>query len=333
MISKKNGTDDAWITLAAYPGERPVLNASGWDPKYQMWRAVGVQYSSYVEIRGFEMIGTARVDHQPASGVEILESHHVRIIDNRIHDFGGAGFSSLYSSHFDVLNNIIWSTSSWNPYQTSGISSFQAKNVGGPDDSDGYSIRIRNNIVHSVENVTPPAKHQPVTDGNCIIIDEHREFGYTGSTLVDNNLCFNNGGRGVNVLRGDKVTIVNNTLYHNLNSPVMTDDGELSLVFSGDITVRNNLVVARTDRAESVVIDSTSVFDRNLYGRANAKKQSNTDMATDAQILRDPDKQDFRLVVGSPAVNSGSSTSAPALDLTGHARKGTPDIGAIESTG
>jgi len=135
------------------------------------------------------------------------------------------------------------------------------------------------------------------------------------------------------VLRGDKVTIVNNTLYHNLVSPAMDDDGELSVVFSADITLRNNLVVALANRAESVVIDSTAVFDRNLYGRASAKKQSNTDIATDTPLLRDPDKQDFRLATDSPAVNSGSTASAPTDDLTGRARVGTPDIGAIESTG
>jgi hypothetical protein len=331
MIRNKHGAADKWITLAGYPGERPILNASGWNPKIELWRVVGVQHSSFIEIRGFEIIGTAQVDHQPSSGVELLEAHHVRIADNWIHDVGGAGFASIFSNHFDVVTNVVWSTSFWNFYQTSGISSFQSKNVGGPNESDGYSIRIRNNVVHSVENVTRPPKGTDVTDGNCIIVDEHRTFAYAGSTLVDNNLCYNNGGRGINVLRGDKVTIVNNTLYHNLNSPGMHKDGELSVVFSGDITLRNNLVVARPDRLESVVIDSTSVFDRNLYGRASATKRSDTDISTDAQILLDPAKQDFRLVTGSAAIDSGSAANAPPIDLTGRRRIGTPDIGALES--
>jgi hypothetical protein len=333
MIRNKYGTADQWITLAGYPGERPILNASAWNPKQELWRVLGVQHSSYIEVRGFEIIGTAQLDHQPAVGVELLEAHHVRIADNWIHDVGGAGFAALYSNHFDVFTNVVWSTSYWNPYQTSGISSFQAKNLGGPDESDGYSIRIRNNVVHSVENVTRPPWGGGVTDGNCIIVDEHRTFAYAGSTLVDNNLCFNNGGRGINVLRGDKVTIINNTLYHNLNSPAMNKDGELSVVFSGDITLRNNLVVARSDRLESVVIDSTSVFDRNLYGRAEATKRSDTDISTDAPILLDPEKQDFRLAGGSAAIDSGSATNAPPIDLTGRRRTGTPDIGALESTG
>lgn len=331
MIRDKHGTADQWITLAAYPGERPVINAAGWDPKNVLWRLIGVHQSSYIEVRGFELVGTAGIDHQPATGVELLDAHHVRVIDNHIHDVGGAGFASIFSNHYDVLNNVIWSTSFWNSYQTSGISSFQAKNLGGPDDSDGYSIRFRNNVVHSVENVTPPTKGQPVTDGNCIIVDEHRSFGYTGSTLIDNNLCFNNGGRGINVLRGDRVMIVNNTLYRNLNSPGMHKDGELSVVFSADVTLRNNLVVARSDRKEVVVIDSTSVFDRNLYGSADAKKQGATDISTDATLFRDADNFDFRLANGSAAVDAGSAANAPAMDLSGRPRTGTPDIGALES--
>ena len=333
MFRNKHGRADAWITLAATPGERPIVNASGWDPKYVLWRLVGVQQSSYIEIRGFELFGTAQVDQQPSSGIELVESHHVRVIDNRIHDVGGGGFAAIASNHYDVLNNVIWSTSFWNDYQTSAISSFQAKNVGGPDDSDGYSIRIRGNTVHSVENVTPPPSKGPITDGNCIIVDEHRQFSFAGSTLIDNNLCFNNGGRGVNVLRGDNVTIVNNTLYRNLNSAAMGDDGELSLIFAGTITLRNNLVVAKPGRAETVVHDSTVVFERNLYGRAGAEKRDQSDIATDAKVLMDPDKQDFRLVPGSVAIDAGATTDAPATDLAGRARTGAPDIGALEHAG
>ena len=331
MLRNKNGTADAWITLAGYPGERPVIDGSGWDPKYALWRVVGVQQSSYIEIRGFEIVGTAKSDQQPSSGIELLDSHHVRVSDNRIHDVGGGGFSSIFSNHFDVVNNVIWSTSFWNTYQTSGISSFQSKNIGGGNDADGYSIRIRNNIVHSVENISPPAKNAPITDGNCIIVDEHRVHSFAGTTLVDNNLCYNNGGRGINVLRGDNVKIINNTLYRNLNSSAMDDDGEVSVVFSHGITVRNNLMVSRSDREEAVVIDSTAVFENNLYGRADAKKKGASDIATGGQLLMDPDKQDFRPLSGSAAVDAGTASDAPSVDLTGRKRSGAPDIGAIEA--
>ena len=60
-----------------------------------------------------------------------------------------------------------------------------------------------------------------VTDGNGIIIDDNRHDQsetpqpFSGRTLLVDNICYGNGGRGINVFSSDHVDVFNNTLFDN----------------------------------------------------------------------------------------------------------------------
>ena len=90
---------------------------------------------------------------------------------------------------------------------------------------------MRNNVSH--DNLTKTGNH---TDGNGIIIDDFQSTqtsgfqNYTFPTLVDGNVVYNNGGKGIAVHWSDNVTIRNNTAYHNNtdNKNTGTWRGELS---------------------------------------------------------------------------------------------------------
>jgi hypothetical protein len=323
LVHGLNGTADKWITIAAYPGQRPKLVGGE-------WKVFGIDSSSYLEIDGLELVGSATADRKPTSGFEIRNSHHIRIVGNYVHDGGGGGISSVESNHLVFDSNTVAGMSKWNPYQTSGISTFESMPIGGGDE-DGYSIRITNNFVFGNENIVGPDRGQKITDGNCIIIDWHDKNGYTGNTLVANNVCYNNGGRGVHVFHSTNVLAVNNTLYRNVQSRDLQGNGELSAVSARNVTFRNNLVIPRQDRAEVHVSDAhTVVFSSNLYAKPGAKAHGDGDIVTDDPRVTDATAGRFTLVAGSPAIDAGSATGAPGDDIMGVTRAGRPDIGAYE---
>jgi parallel beta-helix repeat protein len=327
-IANVNGTADKWITIAAAPDSQPKVVGGE-------WKTIAIQSSSYLEIRGLEIVGTALVDKKPTSGIEARDSHHLRITGNYVHDGGGNGIAAINSNHVDVVDNYVSGMAKWNPYQTSGISMFESKDIGGVADADGYSARIIGNVVYGTENIALPLDgSKVVTDGNCIIIDTQDSTRYTGKTYIANNVCSNNGGRGVHVFQSGNVVAVNNTLYHNMQTAKLTDvGGELSAVAAHDVVFRNNLVIARTDRKSvHMVQDKTVTFDANIYQKASGSGQGSTDqVVTDAKVA-DPAQGNFTLLLGSPAIHAGNPVGAPTTDQHGNPRPAQPDVGALQTT-
>ena len=105
------------------------------------------------------------------------------------------------------------------------------------------------------------------TDGNGIIIDDfqHKQSSgypsYKYPTLVENNLVYQNGGKGIQVTWSDHVTVRDNTAWHNnldqANSG--TWRGEISNSQSSDNVLVNNIAVADPSvNPANTAIDSTS---------------------------------------------------------------------------
>ncbi len=326
-IANLNGTADKWITIAAAPDVQPKVVGGE-------WKTIAIQSSSYLEIRGLEIVGSALVDKKPTSGIEVRDSHHLRITDNYVHDGGGNGIGAINSNHVDIVDNYVSGMAKWNPYQTSGISMFESKDIGGGADADGYSVHIMGNVVYGTENIALPGDgSKVVTDGNCIIIDTQDSTQYTGKNYIANNTCSNNGGRGVHVFQSGNVVAVNNTLYHDVQTAKLSDvGGELSAVAAHDVVFRNNLVIARTDRkAVHMVQTKTVTFDANIYQKSGGSGQSSTDRVVPDAKVANPAQGNFALLAGSPAIDAGDADGAPTIDQGGNARRGQPDVGAFEA--
>ncbi|MEL7238436.1 MAG: hypothetical protein AAGK78_06205, partial [Planctomycetota bacterium] len=82
------------------------------------------------------------------------------------------------------------------------------------------------NVSHHNDNRVKFWIMEDFTDGNGIILDalrntqgelvrEDNPEPYNGRVLVIDNICYANGGRGVNVYESDRIDILHNTLYHN----------------------------------------------------------------------------------------------------------------------
>lgn len=329
----KAGRPDAWITIRNYPGERPRVRTEG-TGTFTIGRN-----AAYVEVRGFELVGMAAPESQFSGAGLAIAGHHIRVINNQIHDFPASGIGTARADYLHVEGNRIWGNGRRSPQQGSGVSLYQNVNA---DGTGGVHNVIRGNVIHDNENLEPPAGGGPITDGNCVIVDDGRNTqngsphpAYGAATLIENNVCFDNGGRGIHVHLSDNVLARNNTLLHNARSAAIPQ-GELSVSHSGNVTFRNNLVIARPGKPANWILEAPgTIFAGNLYasGSAPGRMGPGEAMVPDMRLRRasvDPARIDPRPRANSPAIGWGLAGDAPAADLLGRPRPVRSTVGAYE---
>ncbi|MBX4999664.1 RTX toxin [Rhizobium lentis] len=341
----KDGSAAGDITLRSeVPGAALIRPPAG------SYTAISVN-ANYVTIDGFDIKGGN------GDGIEGNNVHHVSILNNKVHDSGESGIQFNYSDFVKVIGNETYNNASSGWY--SGISLYENRNITGDTSTTGYRNIVQNNISHN--NVTKTGAH---TDGNGIIIDDFQSTqtsghpNYTFKTLVDNNLVYENGGKGIQVAWSDSVTVQNNTAYHNNQDPLNdgTWRGELSNAQSSNNTWVNNIAVADPSvNSNNTAIDNTSYggytnsnvvwANNNTYNGTAGQDSVRTDggnaMPTAAngnKLGVDPkflgaSSDDFHLGSGSPAIDGGTAKyGLGSVDLDGDARVvGTVDMGAYES--
>ncbi|MDI5927936.1 choice-of-anchor Q domain-containing protein [Rhizobium leguminosarum] len=307
--------------------------------------------ANYVTIDGFDIKGGN------GDGIEANNVHHVSILNNKVHDSGESGIQFNYSDFVKIVGNETYNNASSGWF--SGISIYENRNITGDTSTTGYRNIVQNNISH--DNVTKTGAH---TDGNGIIIDDFQSTqtdghpNYTFKTLVDNNLVYENGGKGIQVAWSDSVTVQNNTAYHNNQDPLNdgTWRGELSNAQSSNNTWINNIAVADPSvNKNNTAVDNTSyggytnanvVWANNdtyngTAGQASVRTDGGNAMPSTAngnKLGVDPHfagaaSDNFHLASGSAAIDGGTAKyGVGSVDLDGHARVvGTVDMGAYES--
>ncbi|MCX7843141.1 MAG: right-handed parallel beta-helix repeat-containing protein [Clostridia bacterium] len=329
------------------------------------WKAKIVSVSKYNVIR------VERSEHVIIEGLDISfevpsiyfgicgeNNNYLTIRDNIVHNCGSSGIQPNYSDNVLVEGNITYGNAKLNPNNGSGISVWHPKKM---DESKGPGIIIRNNISFKNEcRQNFPGVGKP-TDGNGIIIDDFKwtqQKGYpeyTKGALVENNLCFNNGGAGISVFLSDNVVVRNNTVWGNgyVTKNFFSDAAELSIAESSHCQIYNNLAVStdpnmfaiKFNLALDIVAKCNIAAGKTKINIDNSKAFSegnnkifNTGDFKAAGIIS-PSKHlraaNFMLSEGSPAIDSGYAKNAPEKDLNGNKRTigGAPDIGAYEFGG
>jgi len=333
VLFHRSGAPDAWIRVKAFPGAHPRVTS----PTWATFRLVQV---SYIQISGFD-ISTEKVEGQTdpnyqrneGAGVDIERSHHVQIDHNFVHDCGGAGIGSGYSDYMTVEYNDTTRNSFTSIYDCSGISLWEGRDL---DQKPGYHNIIRFNRSWQNENKGPtPLNEGKLTDGNGIIIDYSSG---KGAMLIENNLCWDNGGRGIQVNHAYNVLVRNNTFCWN----GFTKDGDQADLRANtcvDCVFANNIVVARpgqnfVDNWQS----KNTTYSNNLlvgYGTISSEVGPNNLIGPDP-LFRHASPEDvmpdFQLRSDSPAIGRAPAGSSPAVDFFGKLRpqNGNSDLGAIE---
>lgn len=321
-----------------------------------------ISSSSYVVIDGFEVYD--RVD--TGIGITVRNgSHHVTIKNCYVHDCGCNGISSRLSDYVTIENNVVRGNAKRNEWNCSGISVWHPVEL---DREPGYHIIIRSNVAFENECNLPfrPLGYDNPTDGNGIIVDDFRntqgggqEGGYISPVLVENNLSFNNGGRGFNVYQADNVTLRNNTSYHNLQiiSEYADFPGEMTLSNSTACRLYNNLIVKNPDLPtkalrsydndglntrihHNIIVGEEDLCGQRVYFENNTLLEVSRQ---DAPAFRNPSLEvefsstdDFRKYFGiqksSVARNAAVNEDAPRSDRDGLQRpvKKKTDAGCYE---
>lgn len=389
----KSGRPDAYITYKNYPGHRPKI-------KSRNITAIRLVGASYVVIEGFDVEGSRdeisfdeadrllcekpdssqRVNMAHGNGIDMVAEysdinkipHHIIVRNNRVYNFGASGIGAQRADYLTIENNVVYGNAFYSPFDTSGISIYQMRDLEFIAEADAGKILkniIRGNISYGNKNLFGFAagfdgstcdRNAPLTDGNGIIIDDLRNTQnqkpelnkrpYRGRTLIENNIVYNNGARGINIYSSDHVDVVNNTSYLNAETQNASIDSEFSTNDVKDVRVLNNIFYVRPGRAANGVVSAANDtkgerasirYDNNLvFGSSvfDAVSGANNIVGQDPKFIN-PDAVDFALGESSAAMDRGlaslGSLRAPSVDQRGTSRpqRNGIDIGAIEVAG
>jgi parallel beta-helix repeat protein len=298
------------------------------------------------------------------SGLVInFPSEFVTIRNCKLHNFGLGGVGGN-GDNIIIEKNEVYDNSTRNPGNGSGINFYHPKKVGVASNTlaGGYGHIIRENLVHDNYCSLYYTNGNPPTDGNGIIIDD---FNFTQNTsgtpylvptLIENNVCFKNGGSGIRVYDSSNVTVRNNTCYYNswVTATFPSGSGDYP---SGDIGVSceatkgnnikvvNNLCISDpslpvSNNGIGVGNAITNALVTNNYtnklfftagGSANVIGNAPQFVNATTNVLT----ANFRLLNSSPAINIGLNFNAASTDYDGTARpqNGTVDAGSFEYVG
>ena len=291
---------------------------------------------NFLTVDGFEL-ANRRPDAPRSKGIAFNRCHNVTVRDCRVHDCRGGGIAIDQSDQILVEWNVVYRNAFFNPDQHSGISIYQPQVR--TTDRPGYDIMVRNNTSFSNENKVDNALFGRPTDGNGIVIDDTQNLTaptgnnqtYSGSILVENNLCFDNGGQGVHCYQSENLTIRNNTLFRNMRS--FEFGGEVSVVRGDNVLVYNNILRANDNRNAAFKFEGGFVwFNFNLVYNGFTLGVNNGPNTIFAAPEFDPNGF-FDLDVNSPAIDAGLTQQGRfGLDVDGNFRMfgEAVDIGAKE---
>jgi hypothetical protein len=218
----KSGSTNALITVKNYTGEMPELN--GWSTTGTMstgngfGNANGV-FLSNIRIEGFYITGFYRGigfnwcdpcnsslsnGNQTQNNPSNSKGTNIQVVYNVVDGCGQNGISVNFTSNLVIERNVV-SRTGYEIASTSWSSGISLLGI------SGYN-RVDSNV--SFHHIDVSSNN---TDGNGIIIDlSYDGINNDANTQVTNNICFNNGGSGIQVTRSSKVTAVNNSTYNNV---------------------------------------------------------------------------------------------------------------------
>jgi hypothetical protein len=331
-----DGTPEGWIRVAAAPGHRPELVPSSGN---------GMSITgNYVEVSGLTVRGEGfGPDNAYGWGLLIRDSHHVRLVGNTVFDMPVGGIAAIESANLEIYGNEVYDNAFWGTEQGSGISVWHARDHDTEPDDDGYHDKIIGNIAYRNENKVfsrwAPGQDL-ITDGNGIIVDESKDLGYTGRTLVANNVAFDNGGRGILVNRASRVDIVFNTTYQNARTKDLAGGAvEVGVLRSFDVRLLNNLAWSRPGSPGLRIIEAEQVIvGGNVFVTTSPSGgETELDLVTseDPGVVAanvDPALADFTPLPDSLLVDRGiDAEPRVSFDANGSPRtSATADVGAYE---
>lgn len=369
LIIRRGGTAERWVRFANYPDEKPLI-------EFNSLRGIKVEGAAYVVIEGFEIDGrNDEVDPAEAyahaeaftgdgydrneffgvgirlgtsGGEDPAFPHHVIIRNNHVHHCSGGGIATARADYVLIEDNTVHHTSFYTPWGGSAISVWSSANF--DDRQNVYRTVVRGNTCYQNDNLTRFWMMRKFSDGNGIIMDalqntqdnitqDGYDRQYNGRILVAHNVCFFNGGRGINLYESDRIDVLHNTLYHNALRDNI--ENEIEIGRAHHVRTHNNIIVpAPGKRAIGGYQSERTAISHNLVhggephpdfplgpGTVDAdpgfRQAPPPTQTTDPPV--DPRSFDFTLRSSSPARDAGAPDFAVPASPDEHRR---PDLGA-----
>lgn len=358
-----SGTLELPIVFRAHPGEVPVLCGGYPTIGDANWDGVQVRGHGHWVFDGLTVQGFH-------SGMRVFgPSHHVVCRNCELKFNSEAGFNSVGSmaanaaqggDYLLVEDNVIC----WNGFRDDGSPAVRqyegfgsgvtlnARGVPYWHDQHGgfHSVIMRNTIYHNYDGTGGDLDaDDDHTDGNGIIVDLGGNF---PPLLIENNLVFDNGGRGIHPHASSNIWIVGNTLYQNNWDSKMLNAPQTQCEIGGypkgalvvdNVHVINNIVCGRPGAQLTFFPEVLNLDVRNNCFFGTPYREAHSPYGTgcvqaDPLFMRasvDPLLADFRLQAGSPCRDAGAvpPEGAQRDDHTGMPRpQGTGyDMGAWET--
>jgi serralysin len=350
--------------------------------QYDYVDGISFTSASNIVVDGFTIDGT--VNQSPANidgvginiaggGTNACTAHHARIFNNIVHGWGGSGIATQYSDYNDWEGNVVYGNCNLSQYGESGIDpwvpvalddkSWSATTM--DSNSVVFHYIIRGNIAFYNEEINIAwASHY---DGCGIELDTFNGDGgnspYLRRTLVDNNLCFGNGGAGIETGGdgGSYVTLRNNTCCDNVLDNQNSSTARAEIAIAGSLGCHNNVVVNNIAWANPAANPNNVALLDNGFGPENTNNawannlsfdgvagQTSTSFnnttatitAANGNLLGSNPRLantlagNYTLSAGSPAIGAGTGADGLSLrDLAGNPRTtGVVNMGAYEFT-
>jgi parallel beta-helix repeat protein len=308
--------------------------------------------TAHVHIENLDVTAPGHGTLSGWSALYIKNSRHIDVRSNYAHDAGCAGIQTHHADYVRIIGNRVAGNAKvvYNNVFCSGISNYDNKDA---DGNTGVKMEVANNIIYGNTNVKPANCTGSCTnsDGNGIIIDDSRRLqtadkeAYLGATLVDNNVVFNNGGRGLSIYQSDNVTTRGNTFYHNNKDPDLGAwrPGEIHVDGSGGVKLYGNIAFSagsagttltgahvaisiQNSSGAPVAVDYNLSFNPQNKSALHFYERNNSTTVTFGEANKwgnpqhvaaslDPAVADFRVATTSPALGYSSPAGTfPATD-------------------
>ncbi len=238
--------------------------------------------ANYVMVDGFDLQDTSTGSAFTAgtntlSGGKVIVYHHIAAIRSLAHDSGGAGLGALHADYVRFEGNTVYNNSSRSTYGDSGIDLWEMQ---ASDALPGFHIVIRNNVSYANIESAIPASLQ--TDGEGIILDSfdyadptYGTTPYAQDSLVENNVIWGNGGRGIEASGAQPtshVTIRNNTVWNDNVQQQQYGGAEIVSWGNGN-SISNNIVILGPDAQNGTAANQTTVAIADRCGPSSAGVQ------------------------------------------------------------
>jgi len=228
-----------------------------------------------------------------------------------------------------------------------GIFPYSDNNTNGVNCKEMRNFRIEYNVVHDIAYIGSPAKPEHASSGqhSALYYNQNNEF--PSEAMSDNVMAYNviyNAEHGVRMkCNANKDTgrapwaVYNNIICNTDVAVCWYSSGPRNPHNKPGIVCKNNVILnARTAFVQiapaTIKEHDQVIFDHNIYWTEGVERDTHSTVA-DPKVI-DADKADFRLRVGSPAIDAGVNVGF-GKDLDGNSvpQGKATDIGPYEYGG